>query len=76
MTTPRPGIYHHFKDATKEYELIGIALHTETEEPMAVYKPLYETDQELFVRPLEMFMSSVEKAEYTGPRFIWVRGLS
>lgn len=74
-TSLRPGIYHHFKDATKEYRVIGTAFHTETEELMVVYQPLYETDYELFVRPLAMFMESVTKPEmeYEGPRFIWVR---
>lgn len=74
MQHPR-GIYHHFKDASKEYEVLGVALHTETEELMVVYKPLYDTDQELFVRPLPMFLETVEKPEigYAGPRFVWVR---
>ncbi|MES2668328.1 MAG: DUF1653 domain-containing protein [Patescibacteria group bacterium] len=73
MDTVRKGIYHHFKDVSKEYEVLGVALHTETEELMVVYRPLYETDQELFVRPLLMFTGSVEKPEYSGPRFIYLR---
>lgn len=73
MDTPRTGIYHHFKDASKEYEVLGVALHTETEEHVVVYRPLYETDHELFVRPLAMFMERVEKPGYVGPRFVWVR---
>lgn len=75
MNTPVPGIYHHFKDTSKEYEVIGTAFHTETEELLVVYKPLYKTDQELFVRPLGMFMEEVDKPElgYKGPRFIRVR---
>lgn len=75
MHTPEPGIYHHFKDVSKEYEVIGVAFHTETEEPMVVYKPLYETEHGLFVRPLSMFMESVDKPElgYRGPRFVRVR---
>ena len=75
METPKKGIYHHFKDAAKEYEVMGIALHTETEEPMVLYRPLYETDQEYFVRPLAMFMEQVDKPEigYRGPRFVFVR---
>lgn len=39
MTTPRPGIYRHFKG--KEYLLIDIAKHSETEEPMVVYRAMY-----------------------------------
>lgn len=75
METLEKGIYHHFKDASKEYEVLGTALHTETAELMAVYRPLYETDQELFVRPLEMFLGTVDKPElgYAGPRFVRVR---
>lgn len=76
METPKPGIYHHFKDASKEYELIGVAFHTETEEPMVVYRPLYDgAIAPLFVRPLELFMGQVDKPEigYQGPRFVWVR---
>ncbi len=69
------GTYHHFKDVSKEYEVLGTALHTETEELMVVYRPLYETDHALFVRPLAMFLEEVEKPElgYRGPRFVRVR---
>ncbi len=75
METPRKGIYHHFKDASKEYEVLGTAFHTETEEMMVVYKPLYGTDYELFVRPVGMFLEEVAKPEigYEGPRFVWIR---
>jgi hypothetical protein len=72
----RPGIYYHFKDPEKLYEVIGAALHTETEERMVVYRPLYEgAIAPLFVRPLAMFMESVDKPElgYAGPRFVFVR---
>jgi len=77
METPRPGIYHHFKDAAKEYEVLGTAFHTETEELLVVYRPLYETDYELFARPVAMFLEQVEKPElgYRGPRFVFVREL-
>ncbi len=70
------GIYTHFKDSAKEYEVLGTALHTETEEIMVVYRPLYEgAIAELFVRPVSMFLEQVEKPElgYSGPRFIRVR---
>lgn len=74
---PKQGIYYHFKDPDKHYEVLGTAFHTETEEPMVLYKPLYETDQQYFVRPLDMFIGEVDKPElgYAGPRFIWVRDL-
>jgi hypothetical protein len=58
---PQAGdIYHHYKSPDKHYKIIGIAFHTETTEEMVVYQPLYETDQEFFVRPLKMFMEEVE----------------
>ncbi|HBJ18812.1 MAG TPA: DUF1653 domain-containing protein [Clostridiales bacterium] len=47
---PRPGRYRHFKG--NEYEVIGIARHSETTEPMVVYRALYG-EGGLWVRPLE-----------------------
>lgn len=73
---PKRGIYHHFKDPNKLYEVIGVAKHTETEEPLVVYKPLYEGAwAPLVVRPLAMFIEEVDKPEYgyQGPRFVFVR---
>jgi hypothetical protein len=73
---PTPGIYHHFKDPEKLYELIGTAMHTETEEKVVVYRPLYaDAVAPLFVRPLFMFLEIVDKPEYNyhGPRFVFVR---
>lgn len=75
MTIPEPGTYYHFKDPTKLYEIVGVAMHTETEEQMVVYRPLYENPvAPLFVRPLSMFMEEVDKPElgYHGPRFVKV----
>ena len=75
MRTVTPGIYYHFKHPEQHYEVLGIAFHTETEEDMVVYKPLYEgAIAELFVRPLAMFLEDVEKPElgYKGPRFVRV----
>jgi len=73
-----PGIYYHFKDPEKRYEVMGIAHHTETEEGMVVYRPLYEgAVAELFVRPLAMFMEDVDRPElnYKGPRFVRLEGV-
>ncbi len=50
-------------------------MHTETEEQMVLYRPLYEgAIAELFVRPLSMFAGVVDKPEipYSGPRFVRV----
>ena len=69
FTTPflAPGKYRHYKG--KEYEVIGVALHTETGEPLVVYKPLYETSVEYWVRPYAMFNDIVEKDGKKFPRF-------
>jgi len=64
-----PGKYRHFKGM--EYELIGIAKHSETLEPMVVYRALYG-DGGLWVRPAHMWTEIVEKPGYTGPRFQYI----
>ena len=66
-------IVQHFKremlsDEEREtnkylYEIIGSALHSETLEPMMVYRPLYG-DGDMYVRPLEMFLSEVDREKY------------
>lgn len=71
MRKPKPGErYRHFKG--KEYQIVGVATHTETEEPMVVYQALYGS-YGLFVRPLAMFLEQVDAEkypEYAGqPRF-------
>lgn len=51
-----PGRYRHYKG--KEYAVIGIARHSETEEPMVVYQTLYGSF-DWWVRPLSMFLETV-----------------
>ncbi len=66
MTNPKPGVYRHFKG--NRYELITIATHSETLEPMVVYRALYG-EGGVWVRPLAMWTEHVERDGYSGPRF-------
>ena len=61
-----PGRYRHYKG--NEYEVIGIAQHSETLEPMVVYRPLYG-EGGLWVRPASMFAENVIIDGKTQPRF-------
>ncbi len=65
----KPGKYRHFKGM--EYELIGIAKHSETLEPMVVYRALYG-DGGLWVRPAHMWTEHVDRENYHGPRFQYI----
>ena len=58
VKTIRPGRYRHFKG--NEYEVIGIARHSETEEPMVVYRALYG-EACLWIRPADMWNETVER---------------
>ena len=62
----KPGKYRHFKGG--EYELLGIARHSETMEPMVVYRALYG-EGGLWVRPAAMWSEEVVRDGYCGPRF-------
>lgn len=64
--TVEPGRYRHYKG--KDYQVIGTARHSETEEWVVVYRCLYG-DHSLWVRPLDMFRESVEVAGEQVPRF-------
>ncbi len=55
------GVYRHFKG--KLYTVEGIALHSETGERMVVYRALYG-DYPLYVRPMDMFLSPVDREKY------------
>ena len=79
---PKAGdFYYHFKHNSNKdlfnyaYIIIGIAIHSETEELLVAYKPLYSPNHvfdnkcDFCVRPLNMFIENVEKPNYIGPRF-------
>ncbi|MFH0752751.1 MAG: DUF1653 domain-containing protein [archaeon] len=64
------GVYRHYKG--KEYEVLGVAKHSETLEGLVVYRKLYD-DFSLWVRPLVMFNESVEVDGEKKLRFEFVR---
>ena len=66
----RVGVYRHYKG--QEYRVIGVARHSETEEELVVYTPLYN-DSGLWVRPLTMFIEVIERDGESVPRFGFVR---
>lgn len=66
---PKPGRYRHYKG--KEYLVIGVARHSETEEELVVYRLLYG-DFGLWVRPRSMFVETVDVDGVRRPRFEWV----
>ena len=57
LPNTQPGKYRHYKGNL--YELIGVAYHSESLEPMVVYKALYGTE-DLWVRPAYMWDEIVE----------------
>ena len=62
------GTYKHGKSG-KLYEVIGLALETEAEELLVIYRPLYENEYELFARPASMFTETVVLDGKSVPRF-------
>lgn len=62
------GIYRHGK-TSKLYEVLGIALQTETNESLVIYRPQYDSEFELFARPYNMFVEDVEIDGQMVPRF-------
>ena len=62
-----PGRYRHYKGG--EYELVGVARHSETLEPLVVYRPLYNATG-LWVRPYDMFFGELEVEGRMQRRFV------
>ncbi|MDD1966475.1 DUF1653 domain-containing protein [Pseudomonas putida] len=65
----QPGLYRHYKGP--EYRVFGVAKHSETEEEVVFYQALYG-EYGLWVRPLSMFLESVEVDGEQVPRFALV----
>ena len=69
MESIKPGRYRHFKG--KEYEVLGVARHSETEEELVVYRARYG-DFGLWVRPVSMWNETVERDGKTFRRFTYI----
>ncbi len=69
MESIKPGRYRHFKG--KEYEVLGVARHSETEVELVVYRALYG-DFGLWVRPVSMWNETVERDGKTFRRFTYI----
>ena len=65
----QPGLYRHFKG--NEYEVIDLAYHSETQEPLVLYRALYG-ERQLWVRPVTMFLETVERDGKTLKRFEYI----
>ena len=68
------GKYRHYKG--KEYEVTGVATHSETLEELVVYKALYPIEgkgkNSLWVRPKGMFEEEVEVDGVVRKRFEFI----
>jgi len=62
----KPGRYRHYKGG--EYEVVGVVRHSETLEPLVLYRPLYNQTG-LWVRPYEIFFELIEIDGQAQPRF-------
>lgn len=69
MESIKPGRYRHFKG--KEYEVLDVARHSETEDELVVYRALYG-DFGLWVRPVSMWNETVERDGKTFRRFTYI----
>ena len=69
MEEIRPGRYRHFKG--REYRVLCLARHSETEEWMVVYQALYG-DGGIWVRPAAMWNEIVERDGKSFPRFRYI----
>ena len=61
MEVKRNGVYKHFKG--DYYVVEDVATHSETREKYVIYRSLYG-ENELYIRPMEMFLSKVDREKY------------
>ena len=63
------GIYEHYKG--NQYKVIDTARHSETDELLVLYRPMYG-DESLWVRPFAMFFEKVTIDGLLTPRFKYI----
>ncbi|UPW18864.1 DUF1653 domain-containing protein [Agarivorans sp. TSD2052] len=68
----KKGRYQHYKGA--DYHVIDTVIHSETEELLVLYRPLYG-EGKLWVRPYEMFFETVNVNGEQVPRFAFIEAL-
>ncbi len=66
LPTIEPGRYRHYKGG--EYEVLGVVRHSETLEPLVLYRPLYNQTG-FWVRPFAMFLEPIAFNGMVQPRF-------
>jgi len=66
-----PGRYRHYKGT--EYEVLGVARHSETEEEFVVYRAMYG-ERGLWIRPAAMFVETVVVDGRARSRFELIQG--
>ena len=64
----KTGLYQHFKG--NYYKVLGLAHHSETEEPLVIYQALYGA-KGMWVRPYEMFFEIIERGGESTSRFAY-----
>ncbi|MBV1910740.1 MAG: DUF1653 domain-containing protein [Kangiellaceae bacterium] len=67
----KKGTYQHYKGG--EYQVIDTVIHSETEELMVLYRPMYG-EQKLWVRPFSMFFEQIDFAGKKVERFKFISG--
>lgn len=62
-------IWVHFKGL--KVEIISVGMHTETQEKLVVYRHADDNDTQIWIRPLEMFMSEIDHNKYPDVKSRW-----